>query len=135
MIPTIDLSTVLKLAARAVVRTVIKSSIGMVIFLCSLVAGVVTLLYNTFLPSFFPELASLLSFDFGWIVSNFPFVGVLLYALDFATLWGLVQWCWGWIDDLIVFTITFSLACFAAMMAYKWSSAFKNDMEKLFLGL
>ena len=134
MLPTIDLSTILKLGVRAVVRGLFKSSIGMFVYAAAMIGTAAGVLYNRFGEGFFPRFKDLINFDTSFMSDN-AIVSTVLYALDFDTLFNIFCWCWSLVDDIIVFFVTFLVTLCGAMCAYKWSAAFRDDLRSLYEGL
>ena len=133
-IPVIDVGTILKLGFRVIVRAACKSSIGMLIYLSALFGVVTALIYSSFNGSIFPTFEELINLDMNFI-SRSEIGGIIFYALDLDTLWGIVKYTFGMIDELIVFFVSFLIALFTAMMSWRWCAAFRDDMRNLYEGL
>lgn len=130
-LPTIDLSTIIKLSLRKVVRATVKTSVGMLILLCGLVSALVAVLVGFFTDGILPELSELITLQISYDGIS-GFVETILYAIDYATMLQLLSYFYRAMDSVIVFTISFMITAFGALMTYHWCRAFREDCWAVF---
>lgn len=134
MIPTIDLSTVLKLGVRKVVSSLFKSSLSLLIGVSVLLSALVTTLCNFFDISILPPMPDVISFQ--PMTADAPgWWSTVCYVLALDTATDLLSYFYTALDKIVVFSISFLVSGFFVSVFYRWSASFKRDLESLTTGI
>lgn len=133
MLPTIDFSTVLKIAARKAISALFKSSLSLLIGLSVVLSALVTVLVKFFDKSILPTLPDNLSFNVMWESAEWWDSVSYILALDVAR--EFLIYFYQALDSVVIFVIGFFVSGFFASVAYHWSAAFRKDLEHLTSGI
>lgn len=133
MLPTIDFSTVLKIAARKAISALFKSSLSLLIGLSVLISALVTTLVSFFDKKILPTLPDVSSFSVMSEAGDWWDSVSYILALDVAR--DFLVYFYNALDKVVIFVISFLVSGFFASVAYHWSAAFRRDLEHITSGI
>lgn len=131
-IPTVDISSILKLVARKACSRLFKSGISLLVAFSVLLGGLSASIYSALdfdlIP--IPSVSAL-----NWIHDESGFVDATAYMFALDTLFGIVKSALDITDKVCVFGFVFLASSIGLMLAYKWSATFRRDIESLISGV
>lgn len=131
-IPTIDIGSILKLAARRVCSRLFKSGISLLVAFSVLLGALGTAIYNAFdfdiipIPNISPVI---------WNFDESGFSSAISYCLALDVGMEIVKKAIEITDKVCVFSFVFLASSIGLMLAYRWSATFKKDVEALVSGV